>query len=83
MLRTTAYNEPNGHALRPRVTQCGQEMRFSSVPVGPINTGAAVLLDEVAVEQPQDGRLGDAAVEVELILGQRLLLGEPRSRAWH
>jgi hypothetical protein len=35
-----------------------------------------VSLDEIAVEQPQDRRLGDSLGEVELILGQGLLLGK-------
>src|ERR1700677_2580247 len=61
--------------LTRRVTQCSQEMRLSRSG-GPNQHGAAVPLDEIAVEQPQDRRLGDSLGEVELILGQGLLLGE-------
>ena len=42
------------------------------MPVGPIKIGAAVLGHEVAVEQPQDGLLGDAFGEVEVVLLERL-----------
>src|SRR5271163_2376113 len=61
--------------LTRRVTQCSQEMRLSRSG-GPNQHGAAVLLDEIAVEQPQDRRFGDSLGEVELILGQGLLLGK-------
>src|SRR5208337_2978900 len=40
--------------------------------------GAAVPPDEVAVEEPEDRRLGDPLGEVEIVLGQGLRLGEPR-----
>ena len=38
--------------------------------------GAAVPWDEVAVEQTHDGGLGNAFGEVEVVVGQGLLLGE-------
>src|SRR6185312_5599647 len=40
--------------------------------------GTAVLGNEVAVKEPEDGSLGNALREVEVVLGERLRLGEPR-----
>ena len=40
--------------------------------------GAAIPGDEVAVEQADDGGFGNAFGEVEVVVGQGFLLGEPR-----
>ena len=39
---------------------------------------ATVPRDEVAIEEPEDGRLGDPLGETEIILSEGLRLGQPR-----
>ena len=66
--------EADGDAfLAGRVAQGIQEMGFARAR-GADEDGAAVLGHEVAVEQPQDGLLGDAFGEVEVVLLERLAL---------
>src|SRR6516165_10798996 len=63
-------------ALNRLVPKCCEKMRLSS-SCRSDQHGTFVLLDEVAVEQPQDRSLGDSLGELEVVFGQGLLLGKP------
>src|SRR6516162_390072 len=63
--------------LNRRVTQCRQQMGLSRSG-GPNQNGTAVLLDEIAVEEPQDRCLGDSLGELEVVFSQGLWFGKPR-----
>src|SRR5208337_4368765 len=63
--------------LSRRVTQRREKMRLSGSREANQH-GAAVLLDEVAVEQPKDRGLGDSLGELEVVFSQGFWLGQPR-----
>src|SRR5437016_5327343 len=62
--------------LNRRVTERREKMRLSRSG-GPNQNGTAVLLDEIAVEQPHDRGLGDPLGELEVVFRQGLWLGKP------
>src|SRR5208337_2981949 len=64
-------------SLNGRVTKRREKVRLSSSG-GSNQHGTAVLLDEVAVEQPHDRGLGDSLGELEVVFSQSFWLGQPR-----
>jgi hypothetical protein len=63
--------------LNGRVTQRREKIPLSGSS-RPNYHGAIVLLDEAAVEQPQDRDLGDSLGELEVVFSQSLGLGKLR-----
>src|SRR4029077_11295338 len=64
-------------SLNRRVTKRREKVRLSGSS-GPNQHGTAVLLDEVAIEQPHDRGLGDSLGELEVVFSQSFWLGQPR-----